>query len=45
MKKTMSDNLCLDCNENESIGGFYCFGCGIDRYFSEVTIFESSEAN
>ena len=35
--------LCLDCNENEALDGFYCFGCGIDRYYSE-TIFETEEA-
>ena len=35
--------ICLTCNENESIDGFYCFACGVDIYFAE-TIFESEEA-
>jgi len=39
----MSDVICLSCNENEAIGGFYCFGCGIDIYFAEETIFEMGE--
>lgn len=39
----MDINLCVDCNENEAIDGFYCFGCGIDIYFSEMNIFEMGE--
>jgi hypothetical protein len=41
----MLENACLECNENEAIDGFYCFGCGIDIYFSEETIFEMGENN
>ena len=37
-------NPCITCGDNEAIDGFYCFGCGIDIYYSE-TIFESQEAN
>lgn len=40
----MDTNFCLTCNENEAIDGFYCFGCGIDIYFSEETIFEMGES-
>ena len=31
----MIDNICVDCNENEAIDGFRCFGCGIDFWHSE----------
>lgn len=39
----MLDNACSLCGDNEAIDGFYCFGCGIDVYFSEITIFEMGE--
>jgi hypothetical protein len=39
----MLDNACIHCGDNEAIDGFYCFGCGIDIYFSEETIFEMGE--
>ena len=39
----MLDNLCVNCNENEAVDNFYCFGCGIDIYFSEQNIFEIGE--
>jgi hypothetical protein len=28
--------LCLVCNENEALNGFECFGCHIDKFYSEV---------
>ena len=37
------ENACLQCGDNEAIDGFYCFGCGIDIYFSEQNIFEIGE--
>lgn len=40
----MLDNPCVNCNENEAVDGFYCFGCGIDIYFAERTIFEMGES-
>lgn len=38
------DELCVDCNENEPIDGFRCFGCGIDYHYSELVLFETMEA-
>lgn len=40
----MSDNLCIDCGDNEALDGFRCFGCGIEYHYSE-TIWETQEAN
>jgi hypothetical protein len=37
------DNLCVDCNENEHLDGFRCFGCGIDYLYSEG-LFATREA-
>ena len=36
----MDAYLCLTCNENEAIDGFYCFHCGIDKYYSEELDYE-----
>lgn len=30
------EDLCITCNENEAINGFYCWGCGIDLYYSDM---------
>lgn len=40
----MLDNPCVDCNENEAIDGFRCFGCGIDFWYSEGVLFMEREA-
>ena len=32
----MLDNPCALCGDNEAIDGFYCFGCGIDRHYSDM---------
>ena len=44
LEKIGMNNPCVNCGDNEAIDGFYCFGCGIDIYYSE-TIFETAEAN
>lgn len=36
-------NPCITCGDNEAVDGFYCFGCGVDKYFSELNIFELGE--
>jgi hypothetical protein len=38
-------NLCVDCNENEMIDGFRCFGCGIDFDYAEGLLLTTMEAN
>ena len=35
-------NPCITCGDNEAIDGFYCFGCGVDIYYSEG-IFDTAE--
>ena len=29
------EELCVNCNENSPLDGFYCFHCGIEIYYSE----------
>jgi hypothetical protein len=32
----MIEALCVACNENLHIDGFYCWGCGIDAHYSDM---------
>ena len=39
------DEFCVDCHENDPIDGFRCFGCQIDFWHSEGSLFATNEAN
>ena len=32
----MIEALCVACNENMHIDGFYCWSCGIDQHYSDM---------
>ena len=36
-------DLCVECNENEMIDGFRCFGSVIDFYYAEGLLFTTKE--